>query len=321
MITGFNTYIEYQGVTYHVQTEDKGTSTPLILSLVYNGGTIFASKRSHYDDLLLKSFDEKVLAEHLQRQHNLICAAIGSGRIEDLKRMSMKTSDKKTPDLIVEKATKKVESPKLELPIKIEIAKKPKIDEDPQLDIPQPRLLKETTDKFEDLPREQTFINLEQILDEERIDAERRAEIAIPKPKPKIRETETKEDSEEIIIEAVEIIEDVEIISADAVEIIEEDTPPQKTPVNVSPSQKLSEDLTRMQSASANNSRGGELSIKLVNDEDFYSGDEKTLKINVFRGTEENSLGGTFNGKTSRRSFHRCFITPKPITTEWQQCI
>ena len=40
VITGFNTDIEYQGVTYHVQTEDKGVKTPLILSLVYNRGTI-----------------------------------------------------------------------------------------------------------------------------------------------------------------------------------------------------------------------------------------------------------------------------------------
>jgi hypothetical protein len=87
VITGFNTDIEYQGVTYHVQTEDKGLKTPLILSLVYNRGTILASKRSAYDDLLIDNFDEKQLSDRLQKQHNLICAAIRAGRIEDLKRM------------------------------------------------------------------------------------------------------------------------------------------------------------------------------------------------------------------------------------------
>ena len=83
MITGFNTDIERDGVTYHVQTEDKGLDSPLLLSLVYSGGAILASKRSRYDDLIASGFDEKILAERLQRQHKLICAAIRAGRIEN----------------------------------------------------------------------------------------------------------------------------------------------------------------------------------------------------------------------------------------------
>jgi hypothetical protein len=88
MITGYNTDVEHDGVVYHVQTEDKGLETPLLLSLVYSGGAILASKRSTYHDLIAAGFDEALLAERLQRQHRLICAAITAGRIEDLKRMS-----------------------------------------------------------------------------------------------------------------------------------------------------------------------------------------------------------------------------------------
>lgn len=88
MIPGFNTDIEHGGITYHVQTEDKGVDSPIILSLVYYGGAILASKRTPYDDLLTAGLDEETLAERLQRQHKLICAAIRSGRIEDLKRMN-----------------------------------------------------------------------------------------------------------------------------------------------------------------------------------------------------------------------------------------
>ena len=87
MLTGFNTDVEYAGVVYHVQTEDKGLQTPFILSLVYTGGAILASKRSPYDDLIVGGFDEAVLARRLSRQHKLICAAVHAGRIEDLKRM------------------------------------------------------------------------------------------------------------------------------------------------------------------------------------------------------------------------------------------
>ena len=88
MITGFNTDIEHDGVVYHVQTEDKGLDSPLILSLVYAGGTILASKRSPYEDLIAAGFSDEALAERLKRQHRLICAAIHSGRINDLKKMS-----------------------------------------------------------------------------------------------------------------------------------------------------------------------------------------------------------------------------------------
>ncbi|HEX6623348.1 MAG TPA: hypothetical protein VF064_06515 [Pyrinomonadaceae bacterium] len=107
MITGFNTDIQHGGVTYHVQTEDKGLETPLILSLVYVGGAIIASKRSRYEDLIESGFDEQALTERLQRQHKLICAAIRSGRVEDLKRMTGREEPAKA-----EKPAKKEKAPK-----------------------------------------------------------------------------------------------------------------------------------------------------------------------------------------------------------------
>ena len=88
MITGYNTDVEHDGVTYHVQTEDKGLNTPIILSLVYAGGAILAAKRSPYDDLIAAGFDQNALIARLERQHKLICAAINAGRIDDLKKMS-----------------------------------------------------------------------------------------------------------------------------------------------------------------------------------------------------------------------------------------
>lgn len=88
MITGYNTDVEHDGVVYHVQTEDKGLETPLILSLVYTGGAILASKRSRYEDLIASGFSDEALSERLKRQHLLICAAIHAGRVGDLKRMA-----------------------------------------------------------------------------------------------------------------------------------------------------------------------------------------------------------------------------------------
>lgn len=97
MITGFNTDVEHDGIIYHVQTEDKGLDTPLMLSLVYTGGAILASKRVRYDDLIAAGFDERVLAERLLRQHKLICAAIRAGRLEELKKMTERDASLRSP--------------------------------------------------------------------------------------------------------------------------------------------------------------------------------------------------------------------------------
>lgn len=88
MISGFNTDVEFQGVVYHIQTEDKGLKSRLFVSLVYDRGTILASKRTTYHDLANGAFDENELAERLQRQHKLICAAVKAGRIADLQKMA-----------------------------------------------------------------------------------------------------------------------------------------------------------------------------------------------------------------------------------------
>ena len=105
MLTGYNTDVPHEGVVYHVQTEDKGLETPIILSLVYVGGAILASKRAPYDDLIATGFDEAVLAERIERQHKLICAALHAGRLEDLKRMSERAPAEKA------ERSKRAESP------------------------------------------------------------------------------------------------------------------------------------------------------------------------------------------------------------------
>jgi len=113
VITGFNTDIEHEGIVYHVQTEDKGLDSPIILSLVYVGGTILASKRAPYVDLIEQGFSDEVLAERLKRQHKLICAAINSGRIDDLKKMSRAGKEPaavaKEPDVSEEVVSEEVE--------------------------------------------------------------------------------------------------------------------------------------------------------------------------------------------------------------------
>jgi hypothetical protein len=90
MITGFNTDVRFDGRVYHVQTEDRGQSNPVLESLVYIGGTVVASKRTPYADQLSDGATEEIIASQLKRQHQVIIAAIKAGRVEDLIRHSAK---------------------------------------------------------------------------------------------------------------------------------------------------------------------------------------------------------------------------------------
>ena len=189
VITGFNTDIEFQGITYHVQTEDKGLDTPLILSLVYDRGTILASKRSPYNDLVSEGFNEKVLTDRLQKQHQLMCAAVRAGRIEDLKRMTMKESALKRKGLVAQKEVRTVADKQLLPQVKEEI--------------PIPVFLKETETKSKPAPI-----------------IEAKPETQIPKPAEELVWDIPIDVVEDFIFEGVQIVEEEMILPAEAVEII-----------------------------------------------------------------------------------------------------
>ncbi len=92
MIAGFNTDIEHNGTVYHVQTEDKGAPAHMIMTLVYDKGTILASKRTTYGELAGVGRQENEVAERVSRQHKLMCAAVKGGRIAELVEMTRKGS-------------------------------------------------------------------------------------------------------------------------------------------------------------------------------------------------------------------------------------
>ncbi|HKY03999.1 MAG TPA: hypothetical protein VJQ56_03870, partial [Blastocatellia bacterium] len=97
MITGFNTDVSYEGQVYHVQTEDRGRKHPVLVSLVYIGGTIVAKKSTPYSEQLDQGATEGMIASLLKKQHQVIIAAIKAGRIEDLIRHSAKEQDRDKP--------------------------------------------------------------------------------------------------------------------------------------------------------------------------------------------------------------------------------
>ena len=51
-VTGFNHNIKHKGKVYHVQTEDSGVNNPHIITHLFVGGNILASKKTSYADIL-----------------------------------------------------------------------------------------------------------------------------------------------------------------------------------------------------------------------------------------------------------------------------
>ena len=81
MVTGFNTDVKYQGVVYHVQTEDKGPGTPMILTLIYKGGEILGSRRLPYANLA-KRGDEPAITKLMEDQHKAMIIEVKRGRFD-----------------------------------------------------------------------------------------------------------------------------------------------------------------------------------------------------------------------------------------------
>jgi len=187
VIAGFNTDIEFDGTVYHIQTEDKGAPALMIISLVYDKGTILASKRSTYEDLADSGFDENRIGERLSRQHKLMCAAVKAGRINELVSMTRQAS-------AAARATKHRPAPPLPLSVPSErpAAVPPRAPDPGQVVTALP----EST-----VPRQPMTIS-----------------YAEPPPRP----LHTIEFDALPIIDAVEIIEDLDILPDEAVLVVSE---------------------------------------------------------------------------------------------------
>jgi hypothetical protein len=296
VITGFNTDVEHEGVTYHVQTEDKGVETPLILSLVYDRGTILASKRVAYDDLLAENFDEKILATRLQKQHKTICAAVRAGRIEELKQMTAKDSAKQK----AQKAELKPQKSIAQSELKVERIKPaepknnlPEKDVLPEIEIPAPKPLADSllkggeqkksiqspvyqapdSKKFAeriDQAKAQTMQSSAQITQPlktsqtEAATPQTISENTIPKPKQElVLNTPSKLFEGELITGNFEIIEEEPII--EAVQILTDFAKPESP-------------------------KSDKLQVEFMTEMVFKGGDRKTVSIFVHRGNVEKGI-------------------------------
>jgi hypothetical protein len=84
MVVGFNHNVRYQGEVFHVQTEDGGLNHPHIITLLYRGGTILASRKSSYADITKADGLEQVVEELMKEQHKEMLRRLKAGDFDEL---------------------------------------------------------------------------------------------------------------------------------------------------------------------------------------------------------------------------------------------
>ena len=82
MVPGYNHNIFYKGVAFHIQTEDSGVRNPLITTLLYRGGSIIASKKTDYSDIIMAEMLEKVVEDLMKEQHKDMLRRLKSGEFD-----------------------------------------------------------------------------------------------------------------------------------------------------------------------------------------------------------------------------------------------
>jgi hypothetical protein len=82
MVGGFNHNVQHGGRVFHVQTEDSGVENPHVITHLFVGGNILASKRSSYASHLGSPDLERHVRELMEAQHKEMLRAVVNGSFD-----------------------------------------------------------------------------------------------------------------------------------------------------------------------------------------------------------------------------------------------
>ncbi len=84
MVVGFNHNIKHRGKMYHIQTEDSGLENPHIITHLFVGGNILASKKTSYADIVGAENLLQVVRELMEEQHKEMLRNLINGVYDDI---------------------------------------------------------------------------------------------------------------------------------------------------------------------------------------------------------------------------------------------
>ena len=83
MVPGFNHNVKHKGTAYHVQTEDSGIDNPRIITHLFVGGNVIASKKTGYADIIGAENLAQVVRELMEEQHKEMLRNLIAGVYDD----------------------------------------------------------------------------------------------------------------------------------------------------------------------------------------------------------------------------------------------
>jgi hypothetical protein len=83
-LTGFNHNVKHRGNVYHVQTEDSGISNPHIITHLFVGGNIIASKRTAYGNILKAERLPEIVRDLMEEQHKEMLRNLANGMYDNV---------------------------------------------------------------------------------------------------------------------------------------------------------------------------------------------------------------------------------------------
>ena len=78
-VSGFNHNITHGGRVFHVQTEDSGVNNPNIITHLFVGGNILASKKTSYAEVLKAENRQELVRQLMEDQHKQMLRNVVSG--------------------------------------------------------------------------------------------------------------------------------------------------------------------------------------------------------------------------------------------------
>jgi hypothetical protein len=115
-VTGFNHNIKHKGKVYHVQTEDSGVNNPHIITHLFVGGNILASKKTSYADIRSAENLQDVVRELMEEQHKEVLRNLINGVYDNIDSVTIARHYQ--PGQIAHEPRARVAPPPLPLPPK-----------------------------------------------------------------------------------------------------------------------------------------------------------------------------------------------------------
>ena len=84
MVAGYNHNVKQKGKAYHIQTEDSGLENPHIITHLFVGGNILASKKTSYADIAGADNLAQVVRELMEEQHKEMLRNLINGVYDDI---------------------------------------------------------------------------------------------------------------------------------------------------------------------------------------------------------------------------------------------